>query len=117
MQFDHDHWHATLSKPDRGRDPGDASTGHDDRLGPIGEPRRARRRRMTNCTSIPAGPPPSGTLPNDHETLDGFRARKVCKIPRCQPGAVRTSTSTNPAPYKRSTKVWIESKDRTLRHR
>jgi hypothetical protein len=115
--FDHDHRNAALSEPDRCRNTSNAAAGYDNRRGSLDEPCRTRRRRMTDCTSIPARPPPSVTSPNDHEMPDGLRARKVCRIPRCQPFAVRTSTSTNPARYRRSTKVWIESNDRTLRHR
>ena len=41
MRFDHDHRHAALSQPDRGRDASNAATGHDDRPGPIGMPHPA----------------------------------------------------------------------------
>ena len=62
------------------------------------------------------GPAASVTSSNDHETPDGLRARKVCRssLPARRRADLDVDES---APYKRSTKVWIESKDRTLRQR
>src|SRR5688572_22391600 len=105
MWLDHDHRHTPLDQPNRRSDAGNAAAGHDDRPGAVGEPRRTTHPRMTDRTSITAGPPARASSPNDHETAGGLHARKVCRIPRCQPGTVRTSTSTKPARYKRSTKA------------
>ena len=104
MRFDHDHWHSAFGQPDGSGDAGNAAACDNDRLGKLGQPWRTSRRGVTNGASIPPRSPTCAS-PNDHEAAEGLRARTVCRIPRCQPGMVRTSTSTKPARYKRSTKV------------
>jgi hypothetical protein len=88
VRLDHDHRNAALRQADRSGDGGNTTACHTTGLDPPNQPRRTARRRMTDGTRSPTRPP-AAAAPNDHGTGAGLRARKLCKMPRCQPDIVR----------------------------
>ena len=101
VRLDQDHRYAALGQAHRGGDAGDAAAGDQDRFRrwPFDSLRAHGRLRMHCRVAYGAGVPP-GSPGSAHSggAAPGLRARKVCRMPRCQPGTVRTSTSTKPAP-------------------
>ena len=98
--LDQDHRDAALGQAHGGGDAGDAAAGDQHRvvgsgLSPFDRLREHRLSWVADGAGVPAGPPRAA---HSGGTDLGLRARKVCRMPRCQPGTVRTSTSTNPAP-------------------
>ena len=93
LGLDHGDGDAPLGQPDGGGEPGDPAAG-DQHRGLAGAASATGRRRVPDRTRVPTRPP---ARPSGAHQASGFRARNVCRMPRCQPGAVRTSTSRNPA--------------------
>src|SRR5829696_4584697 len=107
--------YSTLGQPGGRCQPGDAATDHHN----SGLPLVPRSPKSSGSSRVPNGPAIATRHPaippvDQEPPTSGFRARKVCRIPRCQPRAVRTSTSLNPTRFSRSTKVWTASNRRTL---
>ncbi len=117
LRLHQDDRHAALAEPHRGGDAGDAAAGHHDGSGTSGRPPATRPGPMPYGLPVTSRAPVVAHVVRPAPSSGPLRARKVCRMPRCQPGTVRTSTSTNPAAYKRSVKACTESKAFTLRHR